>query len=314
MLNYTIAFRSDGLPDTLQEERRRDDVALHRLIDELERDDAVLDADNVRERADALDRLDRLFPMEAAECQTVAAQRAAPWRAALERADAQLHAALRETIRRGDGARRLLALMRSDAASAGDRYDYRDALLSGVLQIDEPAAVGELADEMVFYQPTPARHILTLIDRAPIAPDDVLIDLGSGLGHVPLLAAICTGARCIGIEREAAYVDCARRCVQALNLSGVTFVHDDVRAADLSAGTVFYLYTPFTGAMLDAVLGQLHALSRRRERRIVTLGPCTPTVARQNWLVTDDPVVTDAPVLFRSVTPGSGYRAPPDAL
>jgi hypothetical protein len=42
---------------------------------------------------------------------------------------------------------------------------------------------------MVPYQPTPVRHILHLIAAAMVAEDDVFVDLGSGLGHVPLLVS-----------------------------------------------------------------------------------------------------------------------------
>nr|WP_283254741.1 class I SAM-dependent methyltransferase [Luteimonas galliterrae] len=140
-----------------------------------------------------------------------------------------------------------------------------------------------------------------MIRRAALAERDVLIDLGAGLGHVALLAAICTGARCIGIEREAAYVDCARRCANALNLDNATFVPQDVRSADLSAGTVFYLYTPFVGAMLDEVLSLLKRQAASREIRVCTLGPCTAIVAREPWLEATDVPKADRPALFCSV-------------
>ena len=44
--------------------------------------------------------------------------------------------------------------------------------------------------EMVAYQPTPARHAFDMIGRAGLREGDVLFDLGAGLGHVSMLAAI----------------------------------------------------------------------------------------------------------------------------
>jgi len=113
---------------------------------------------------------------------------------------------------------------------------------------------------------------------------DVLVDLGSGLGHVALLTSMLTGVQGLGIEVEAAYVASAQECAQSLNLNRVRFIHEDARAADLSSGTVFYLYSPFTGSILADVLERLRKESTRRPIRICTLGPCTCTLAQEAWL------------------------------
>jgi hypothetical protein len=153
---------------------------------------------------------------------------------------------------------------------------------------------------MVFYQPTPARHVFDLIRRVGLAAHDVFVDLGSGLGHVPLLAAICTAAQCIGIEREAAYVDCFRRSAEALHLSRVTCIEQDARAADLSSGTVFYLYTPFTGAVMRSVLDGLRREATGRRIRIATYGPCTSVISGEPWLEVVGALDHRRVVLFRS--------------
>jgi hypothetical protein len=156
----------------------------------------------------------------------------------------------------------------------GARYDYLDEVIVGVLRFEETGvAIVQPTPEMVFYQPTPARHIFDLIDRTALNEQDVLVDLGSGLGHVPLLASICTRARSIGVELEPVYVDCARQSAESLNLKNVTFVQQDARAAKLTDGTVFYMYTPFTGIMLRAVLDSLKREGDRRDIRICTFGP-----------------------------------------
>ena len=166
-----------------------------------------------------------------------------------------------------------------------EEYDYLDDLLGGVLNLIEPAS-GEAAleAEMVAYQPTPARRLFDWLGRGTLQDRDVVMDLGSGLGHVTLLTAICTRARCVGIEVNAGYVDCARRIAEALNLGNAAFIRQDVREADLSLGTVFYLYTPFVGGMLRAVLDLLRREAARREIRLCCFGPCTPVVAGERWL------------------------------
>lgn len=62
------------------------------------------------------------------------------------------------------------------------------------------------------------------------------------------------------------------------------FVQGDARAADLSDGTVFYCYASFTGTILRDVLNLLRDEALRREIRICTFGPCTPAVAKEQWL------------------------------
>jgi len=153
---------------------------------------------------------------------------------------------------------------------------------------------------MVPYQPTPARHISDFIGRAALTERDLLIDLGSGLGHVTLIAAICSSARCTGIELEPAYAECARKCARSLNLKNIRFVQGDARAADFSDGTVFYLYSPFTASILRDVLNLLRGEAVRREIRICTFGPCTPVVAEEQWLSVIGTLETDIRAVFCS--------------
>lgn len=227
-------------------------------------------------------------------------QRIGALRATFDALNDDFYSALRDEIRRGKAGPRLRRLL-CEGRAEGDRYSALDDLVGGVLRLVDPGSVAKLPPEMVFYQPTPARHIGELIERADIAERDVCIDLGSGLGHVPLLVSICTGAHGIGIEREAAYVDCARRCASALNVANVAFVRQDARDAQLSSGTVFYLYTPFTGSVLRSVLDALKREAATRAIRVCTYGPCTSTIAAERWLRADDPPSGDRVAVFRSV-------------
>lgn len=289
--------------------------ALSDIITELEQDRSLREPDRLRERSEVLDNLEvwrvRNLPHDKqaeAGLEDELSGRIEALCTALESIDRQLCHSIRQDIRNGADGRRLLewariAALDRDAAieSGGDSYDHLDELISGVLQLDEPEPpLAALSAEMVFYQPTPARHIFDMIARTALDERDVLIDFGSGLGHVPLLAAICTGARCIGIEWESVHVECARRAANALKLDRVTFVQGDVRKADFSAGTVFYLYTPFKGAMLREVLDRLRLEAAGREIRICTLGPCTLTVAQESWLHSTGSWQVHRPAVFRS--------------
>ena len=164
-------------------------------------------------------------------------------------------------------------------------YDSLDALLAGLLLVsDAPEPARELEPEMVSYQPTPARIILELVERMAFTQQDVFYDIGSGLGHVCILVHLLGGVRARGVEHDPAYCDYARRCAGGLNVSDVEFLNVDARVADYSEGTVFFMYTPFEGRMLQQVLGRLGAASRTKRVRLCTYGPCTLVVSRQGWL------------------------------
>jgi predicted RNA methylase len=280
-------------------------AGLRKLVDDLEHERSLRNLDRVRERVETLDRLDaynldsQLAHAVPGEGDAALFRRAIELRAELEAVNTRLYENIRKAIRRGDGRNALIlwvsrieseALLRSDANRhrAADSYDHLDEVVSGVLRFAAPGeAAVELAPEMVAYQPTPVRHIFDLIRRTRLTARDVFIDLGSGLGHVSLIVAACTQARAIGIEIEPSYVDRARQCAEALKLDNAVFFAQDAREADLSRGTTFYLYTPFHGAILRAVLDRLRLAATAREIRVCAFGPCTPIVDAEAWLMFD---------------------------
>jgi hypothetical protein len=278
--------------------------ALVSLVGELEQDRSLGEPRHLRQRIEALDELDA-YLADGQLIGTALHHRARAICAELESVNLRLYRAIRRDVQRGAGGGRLLEWMPDWNGAVGlmncTGYDYLDELISGVLQFEEPSAeVVQLDSEMVAYQPTPARHIFELIDRTALTERDLLIDLGSGLGHVPLVASICTKARCAGIELEPSFVDCARKSARSLNRNNVRFIQGDARSAELSEGTVFYLYTPFTGTMLRDVLNSLRDEAVKREIRVCTFGPCSLVVAEEQWLRVIGLLETDRIAVFHS--------------
>jgi hypothetical protein len=232
----------------------------------------------------------------------------------LEVANQRFLSALRDQVRSGrltpGGLRRVLA---RQAGPPTDRpgFDAMDLLVSGLLEAG-PLAEERVArePEMVGYQPTPARAILALLERAEIGPADLLSDLGSGLGWVVILVALLSGARATGIELEPAYVEYATRCARGLKVPGVRFVMADARRAPLANGTVYFMFTPFRGALLRRVLERLRAEARVRPIRVCTYGPCTAEVAGARWLEPGEggPGGEHEVAVFRSLPPRGGAR------
>jgi Histone methylation protein DOT1 len=289
---------------------------LRDLLADLEGDPTLRQLSRFRERIDALNRLDAYDldssrpPVGFGDEEGALLHRAIRLRAKLDILNAQVVENIRDAIRLGDGRKAMLrratkprhepVVRPREGTLDADAYDYLDELVSGVLQFEPPDPItAELSSDMVAYQPTPARHIFALIRNTKFTEQDVFIDLGSGLGHVPLLVAICTASRAVGIELEPAYVACAQRVIEELELTNVTFLAQDAREADLSNGTLFYLYTPFRGAILRAVLDRLRLEAARREIRVCTFGPCTPIVAAEPWLVLN-PAESGHVSVFRS--------------
>jgi Histone methylation protein DOT1 len=290
---------------------------IQKLLERFEADPSLVEPDRFRERIEALDQLDacgldsQILLADSESDKSALYRRAMRLRTKLEGANSRFYEGVRDAIHRGAGRD---ALFRSadqlryeaplhgypNALGAAESYDYLDELVSGVFRFevtDEPKV--NLSAEMVAYQPTPARHIFDLIRHIQLTAQDVFVDLGSGLGHLALLIAICTDARCIGVELEPSYVACSAKIARELNLTKATFLALDAREADLSGGTVFYLYTPFRGAILRAVLDRLRLESVTREIRVCTFGPCTPIVAAESWL-SFDPAESSHMPMFRS--------------
>lgn len=164
-------------------------------------------------------------------------------------------------------------------------YDNLDILMNHLLSFGAmPEQTKDLEHEMVFYQKTPARIVLELVEKADFNKDDVFFDLGSGLGQAAMQVNLLSGIAACGIEFEPAFCNYASECARQLNLTGVTFINEDVRQADYSKGTAFFMYTPFEGKMLQEVLAILHKEAQSRRIRIFTYGPCTSLVALQDWL------------------------------
>ncbi|HEY4303545.1 MAG TPA: class I SAM-dependent methyltransferase [Gemmatimonadaceae bacterium] len=281
-------------------------TVLDRLRDiaaEVEREVASSSPESLRRRLELLDRIETLSLDPAIDDDPSLTQLVADTRAQLDADNDQAFSAIRSAIQRGDGARALREWIASSTSSPAedDAYDYVDEIVAGTLQLDDPGPTRvEPTAEMVFYQPTPARHLFDFFDRAALAANDVVIDLGSGLGHVAMLTAICTPARSIGVELEPAYVECAERAARTLNVDRATFIKADARKAPLAEGTVFFLYTPFSGDMLRAMLVLLRREASFRDVRVVTFGPCTTTIAAEDWLRSDEPTRAGRIAIFHS--------------
>jgi len=242
-------------------------------------------------------------------------------RGRLERADESLFQSLRQRIRSGNytGAELRQQFVEYASADLGDvgepdeGYNSLDALVNGLLLTETaPGEGGQREPEMVPYQPTPARIVLEMVEKTDFRPHDVFYDIGSGLGQVVVLVHLLSGVRAKGVEVEHAYCRYARRCAAELELTQVEFINVDAREADYSGGTIFFLYTPFEGRMLEQVLRRLEDESGKRTIRVYAYGPCTGPVSQQAWLerMDRDASQSERLAMFRAPGHREGQDAP----
>lgn len=178
-------------------------------------------------------------------------------------------------------------------------YLDRDAWIDEVLGFPPPPADSpDLPCGAVPYLPCGVDEILTMVREVTFEPDDELVDIGSGLGRVAILAHLLTGVPARGIEIQEPLVQLARARSAALRLPDVTFEHADV--AELAHdGSIFFLYAPCNGEMLRRVLQRLAEVARRRPIVVCAVGVA---LEDESWLevrVTSSPSVA----IYDSVMP-----------
>ena len=95
----------------------------------------------------------------------------------------------------------------------------------------------------VIYYPTPPETVVEMLRLAQIKKGDVLYDLGSGDGRIPIAAAQQYGIRAVGIEIEPKLVTESEENAQRANVAAlVRFRNEDMFHIDLREATVVTLY------------------------------------------------------------------------
>lgn len=124
-----------------------------------------------------------------------------------------------------------------DAASLSSR--------SAAASLREPASSLTQQQPLdVIYVPTPHEVVRQMLLTTKVGPGDVVMDLGSGDGRIPIAAVHdFHAARGIGIELDHQRVlDARANAVAAGVADRVTFLEQDLFTTDLSQATVIAMY------------------------------------------------------------------------
>ena len=100
----------------------------------------------------------------------------------------------------------------------------------------------------VIFVPTPQEVVDVMLKLAKVTKDDVVYDLGSGDGRIPITAAKVYGAKAVGIDIDPERIRDANDSLKTSAaadrtiLSRVKFLNQDLFATDISEATVVTLY------------------------------------------------------------------------
>ncbi|AFZ31096.1 Methyltransferase type 11 [Gloeocapsa sp. PCC 7428] len=109
-------------------------------------------------------------------------------------------------------------------------------------QVETPTQSPERQPDVV-YVPTPQEVVDEMLTLAKVTKDDVIYDLGSGDGRIPITAAQKYGARGIGIDINPERIREANENAQKAGVTDrVQFLQQDLFQSDFSEATVVTLY------------------------------------------------------------------------
>lgn len=118
--------------------------------------------------------------------------------------------------------------------------------VTAAIEPDSPHASGARAPSRepdVIYVPTPERVVDAMLNLAGVKEGDVLYDLGSGDGRIPIAAAQRFGVRGVGIDINPVRVREANANAESAGVTDlVTFKEADLFEEDISEASVVTLY------------------------------------------------------------------------
>jgi len=127
-----------------------------------------------------------------------------------------------------------LSLLVATTAMAQPKPEHGD-------EVYQPT-VGQ-AGKDVIWVPTPDALVTKMLQAVKTTKDDLVFDLGSGDGKIPIAAAKEFGATAVGIEYNPDMAELARRNVKRAGVDGkVRIITGDIFKEDFSKATVVTMY------------------------------------------------------------------------
>jgi SAM-dependent methyltransferase len=119
------------------------------------------------------------------------------------------------------------------------------AFVSDTLAQSAPQPVFGTPGKDAGWIPTPEGMVEEMLKMARVSASDLVVDLGSGDGRIPILAAKTFGSRGLGIELNGDLVAFSEQEARKEGVaSRVKFVRGDIFATDFTEATVVTLFMP----------------------------------------------------------------------
>ena len=150
------------------------------------------------------------------------------------------------------------------------------ALLLAMLSMIQ--APGPLRAPDVFYVPTPQPVVDAMLKMARVTDKDVVYDLGSGDGRIPITAALKYRARSVGIDIDPKRTEEANENAKAAGVVGkVRFATEDLFETDIHDASVVTLYlSPSLNERLIPKLKKELKPGSRVVSHVFDMGPTWP--------------------------------------
>jgi precorrin-6B methylase 2 len=144
------------------------------------------------------------------------------------------------------------------------------------------------------FASTPEDVVDRMLVLAGTTKNDVVYDLGSGDGRIPIRAAVTYGARGVGIEIDAKLVEESRANARAAGVEHlVEFRLQDALEADVSPATVVTLFVLASGnAKLRPILTRQLRPGARIVSHAFSMGPTWPADKVDHFLSAQGDEVT----------------------
>ena len=150
-------------------------------------------------------------------------------------------------------------------------------MIVGALLLSCLAAAG-LQQTLAPFHATPDDVVDRMLSLAKVTSADVVIDLGSGDGRIPIRAAQKYGARGIGVEIDPRLVETSKANARTAGVEHLVEIrHADALTADVSAATVVTLYLlSSSNAKLRPILTRALKPGSRIVSHAFSMGPDWP--------------------------------------
>jgi hypothetical protein len=185
-----------------------------------------------------------------------------------------------------------ITLPRLPSICTGLLNRWSDAVWERRFNINTRGCVAPRHGDATRYESVPYHAMFRIMDHLQLGPDDVVVDIGSGMGRAVCVAASYPIRESIGVELEA---DLHRRAlenaVRARRLRAPIRLHCRSAADfDFAHVTVILFFNPFGPETMRTVLRRIEG-SLRAHPRTIRIGylnaTCAHVLCAQPWIAVD---------------------------